>query len=252
MFAVILLGIGFIMLAGMFPVAIRQTQTTAEESHGAILAQAGAKILEQVALAKEYPVTDGQVRGLTKEAWLRLDGNLVNAQDPRFAWTALYKRNAGENFIQVVILAARSNLRPAFDANDTSALNMPLAADPGLDVPNLYPRRLGSATLKKGDAVNGIADRITFSQVEPMLASGSFIVCGNNNDAVRVYRLGNEFVKGKDYDLDPAYGMEPNDPATVSQAVVWSLGMSETAPKSRQYEGLTMDVAAYVTFVMLK
>ena len=41
MFAVILLGIGFIMLAGMFPVAIQQTQTTAEESSTAPIAQDG-------------------------------------------------------------------------------------------------------------------------------------------------------------------------------------------------------------------
>ena len=39
--------VGFIMLAGMFPVAIRQTQTTTEESHGSNLAQAGAKYLER-------------------------------------------------------------------------------------------------------------------------------------------------------------------------------------------------------------
>src|SRR5688572_27412480 len=104
MFAVILLGIGFIMLAGMFPVAIRQTQSTAEESHGANLAQAGAKYLEAVAIAQEYPVTNGQVSGLTKAAWQRLEGNLISSQDPRLAWTVLYKRNAGENFIQVVIL----------------------------------------------------------------------------------------------------------------------------------------------------
>src|SRR5438094_10393216 len=47
MFAVILLGIGFIMLAGMFPVAIQQTQTNVEESTASTIAQAATRYLEQ-------------------------------------------------------------------------------------------------------------------------------------------------------------------------------------------------------------
>src|SRR5882672_11756716 len=47
MFAVILLGIGFIMLAGMFPVAIQQTQTNVEESTGSTIVQAARHYLEQ-------------------------------------------------------------------------------------------------------------------------------------------------------------------------------------------------------------
>src|SRR5437870_2055266 len=47
MFAVILLGIGFIMLAGMFPVAIQQTQTNVEESTASTIVQVAAHYLEQ-------------------------------------------------------------------------------------------------------------------------------------------------------------------------------------------------------------
>src|SRR5213075_1265375 len=47
MFAVILLGIGFIMLAGMFPVAIQQTQTNVEESTASTIAQSAARYMEQ-------------------------------------------------------------------------------------------------------------------------------------------------------------------------------------------------------------
>lgn len=254
MFAVILLGIGFIMLAGMFPVAIRQTQTTTEESHGSNLAQAGAKYLEAVALASEYDVTNGEFRGLRKEAWQRLEGNLISTQDPRLAWTVLYKRNAGENFIQVVIIAARSSARPVFDARDTEVRQNQTLPPTGrsVDVPNLYPRRLGAARLTKGNRDEGLADRIRFDNTELNLATGAFVICGSNNDPVRVYRLGNEFDKGKDYDLDPAYAMEPQDPNTVTESVVWSLGMGEATPGNGDYEGLTMDVATYVTFVMLK
>src|SRR3954454_3031266 len=47
MFAVILLGIGFIMLAGMFPVAIQQTQNTVEESISSSLVQTATNYLQQ-------------------------------------------------------------------------------------------------------------------------------------------------------------------------------------------------------------
>src|SRR5688500_6037600 len=47
MFAVILLGIGFIMLAGMFPVAIQQTAQTQNETVGASLALTAVKQVSQ-------------------------------------------------------------------------------------------------------------------------------------------------------------------------------------------------------------
>src|SRR5216117_4004309 len=57
MFAVILLGIGFIMLAGMFPVAIQQTQTTVEESNASTLVQAATRYLEQTLTQQDLPPT---------------------------------------------------------------------------------------------------------------------------------------------------------------------------------------------------
>src|SRR5258706_10317533 len=57
MFAVILLGIGFIMLAGMFPVAIQQTQTNVEESNASTTAQTAAHYLEQTLTQSDLPPT---------------------------------------------------------------------------------------------------------------------------------------------------------------------------------------------------
>src|SRR3954452_4683149 len=47
MFAVVILGIGFIMVAAIFPVAIQQTQTTNEESMGAAASREGMNSLLQ-------------------------------------------------------------------------------------------------------------------------------------------------------------------------------------------------------------
>src|SRR4051812_35781062 len=57
MFAVILLGIGFIMLAGMFPVAIQQTQTNVEESTAPNIARAAAHYMEESLTVDDVPPT---------------------------------------------------------------------------------------------------------------------------------------------------------------------------------------------------
>jgi hypothetical protein len=48
MFAVVILGIGFIMIAAIFPVAIQQSQLTGEESMGAAAAREASNALQQV------------------------------------------------------------------------------------------------------------------------------------------------------------------------------------------------------------
>lgn len=49
MFAVIILGVGFIMIAGIFPVAIQQNQTTNEESEAAAAAREAANTIANIA-----------------------------------------------------------------------------------------------------------------------------------------------------------------------------------------------------------
>lgn len=51
MFAVMLLGLGFIMVAAIFPVAIRQQQSSMEDSTGVAVAKQGAVIMEQMGAA---------------------------------------------------------------------------------------------------------------------------------------------------------------------------------------------------------
>src|SRR5688500_16543884 len=123
MFAVILLGIGFIMLAGMFPVAIQQTQTNVEESTASTVVQAAARYLGESMTLDDMPVTGDftvtppiyprflrvsqrfdKVLFTTyphidtdNALWQKCRGGFILPQDPRFAWTALYKRNPGDN-----------------------------------------------------------------------------------------------------------------------------------------------------------
>src|SRR5256885_2035226 len=136
MFAVILLGIGFIMLAGMFPVAIQQTQTNVEESTASTVAQSAAKYMEQTLTQDDVrptvlpgPNQYPRFFRLTERCddrinfpnityypddmtlWDKLRGGFILPQDPRFAWTAIYKRNPGDNFAQVIIFALQARNR---------------------------------------------------------------------------------------------------------------------------------------------
>src|SRR5947207_8516189 len=57
LFAVMVLGIGFIMIAAMFPVTIRQTQTTMEETQAANMAKEAMATLQQIATDENFPPT---------------------------------------------------------------------------------------------------------------------------------------------------------------------------------------------------
>src|SRR5215218_4301657 len=55
LFAVMILGIGFIMVAAMFPVAIQQTRTTAEEGNAAAVARGAVKLIEENLTGVDLP-----------------------------------------------------------------------------------------------------------------------------------------------------------------------------------------------------
>src|SRR5207247_4293746 len=113
-FAIIILGIGFIMLAGMFPIAIQQTQTTLQETASGTVGPAAVKFLESVMTRQNTLITYGRylplwgppntlpntsafptipiTAGLRPSPYELIRGNQILTQDPRFGWTALYRR----------------------------------------------------------------------------------------------------------------------------------------------------------------
>ncbi|HEV8378693.1 MAG TPA: prepilin-type N-terminal cleavage/methylation domain-containing protein [Tepidisphaeraceae bacterium] len=182
MFAVILLGIGFIMLAGMFPVAIQQTQTNVEESTASTVVQVATHAMEQtLTLDDVRPTIDltvspfpaffrltersdnaGNMLALNDQSryllWDKLRGNFILSQDPRFAWTALYKRNPGDNFAQVIIFACQSRNYPNYGPLDLE--QPPNTSNAPFLLATLEPRYL-PAILSDG-GVPGEVDIIEF------------------------------------------------------------------------------------------
>ncbi len=104
LFAVMLLGIGFIMVAAIFPVAIQQSQNNREDAMGAIVASEGIRVIKNINFSADELMlqsgsgrNDGRVhlfddyRSGSKSAmrYSKIVGNLINRSDPRYAWVPL-------------------------------------------------------------------------------------------------------------------------------------------------------------------
>ena len=162
LFAVMVLGIGFIMIAAMFPITIRQTQASMEDSQGANEAKAAMACLSTVASDQNFPPTvppfgNGQKPKLGNPAqvfsmtlapyktgsnipilpgYMAIRGNFINPSNPRVAWVPLYRRGVhdngtgeavGDSYAQVFIFAIQSRNRtqysPGVDPDPTRGRN---------------------------------------------------------------------------------------------------------------------------------
>jgi len=138
LFAVMILGVGFVMVAAMFPVTIRQTALTMEEAAGANTAKDAIQALQSIAVDpasgssmssdQAFPPTGGKFMPVSQRtmdtAWKwACRSNSISAQNPRYGWVAMYKRdqdspNRAAPYAQVIVIAAQSRNRPQYYIND--------------------------------------------------------------------------------------------------------------------------------------
>jgi hypothetical protein len=143
LFAVVVLGIGFIMVAAIFPVAISQSKATADEVAAAGIARSGASVMTDLVndprdpaaltpplanlprifantVAPYDPGATG-VDGDTNEAaegdvmpvmtlggWRAIRGNMIFRDDPRYAFVPLYRRG---NTAGLAIASAKGTMQ---------------------------------------------------------------------------------------------------------------------------------------------
>ena len=176
MFAVIILGVGFIMIAALFPVAIKQSKATADETSAAAIARGAANLMDQMATNTNmpYPGTDvvmavpawGQlpnpVGGISDTAKLSqlVRGNIISANDPRYAWVPFYyrplNRSTGtpEQYAIITLICTEATNKPAFDQTDLVPTAPAVRA-------NLQPRPV-RVKIADGDPAKGDPDLIAF------------------------------------------------------------------------------------------
>lgn len=216
LFAIIILGVGTIMLAGMLPVAIKQSSDTRNDLTGRAVCEAGFAYLQSLAASSPaaFPPTDDDVGGNTLNgvtfspatnirgrivplshsvveangatatdplyAHKSMYGSRIFSSDRRFQWLAFYGRETGASTARVVILALRLQNVEAVDRYSALTLqNEKANADNG--------PLLATAEIIDGGALE--ADRIVFDSAsanDPAVAaadSGAFvIVAASEND----------------------------------------------------------------------
>ena len=150
LFAVMVLGVGFIMIAAIFPVAIRQAQGTVEETTAArVLVNAEMTLPNLVTVDNADPTnvdtldplldnfnyTTGaagtvgayfsardprQPAAVGTTLWDRTKGSFIDKSDPRMAWTFLYRRDleAVTKDPQLLFAVTTVRNRPTYDSRD--------------------------------------------------------------------------------------------------------------------------------------
>jgi type II secretory pathway pseudopilin PulG len=183
LFAVMILGIGFIMVAAIFPVAIQQAKTSAEETTGGAVARGAANYLDRVASNSTMPATENVVVGpdydgrppypaapgfdvdsdnVTIATALR--GSLVVAGDSRYGWLPLYRRAGNpadsttwQPFAQVFMIPVQVRNKTEYRSDDIRMAGGPLVASSKTGVPGTA--RIAGDVL---DGLNGAPDTIDF------------------------------------------------------------------------------------------
>ena len=140
LFAVFILAIGFIMIAGMLPVAIEQAATNGSET----IASAAAR--EAVSYIGTLPglsnanvmLPDGQVHRFddtkftapsamtatgSDSLWDMVKNNLILPEDPRYAWAPFYVRGQDASgtpdpYARLIIVIVKARNHDAYGAND--------------------------------------------------------------------------------------------------------------------------------------
>jgi hypothetical protein len=287
-----ILGIGFILVAAIFPVGLAQTKSNFDETQTASLARSAAATLERLARESDFTnssISPLQQPGTTNTLTRIAQDNMISPADPRYAWVGLYRRIVGNNRTAQIILFVVNRSQPFTSADDFNVQDGVRSLEPRpvrLDVNNNI-FTISNLPVSNGNQYNASA-----------ASPGSFLVIANDNlsDSTargaiydrdeptnsaynnaaqaavpvgflngRIFRLGSQ--TGTDFQAFPGYEFDAtfqydhdNNPTTPKRTAVvprlvnaqaYIVGRNRTGP-GNDFEGTTMDVACYTTFIPLK
>jgi hypothetical protein len=241
MFAVIVLGIGFIMIAAIFPVAISQTQLSADDTAGVSTGYAGfalmQKLIAQEGLNAANPpplgshlnyVLDGTVHPIEDAAvaipgpmnrWDLLRGNFISSSDPRFGWIPIgYKGtdlaagtpNTIHRFAEFYVMAVRARNRSNLDVNDF----LPKAP---MTIAPLHSKPIAGVRIEDASVSSKGVDMVTFTpgatNNDAAEIGGAYILVANDNATGlmngQYYKIGVQLDTDM-WQLDPAKDFQIN------------------------------------------
>jgi hypothetical protein len=295
LFAVMILGIGFILVAAIFPVGLAQTKSNFDETHAAALARSGAAEVGRVAYANDFvsnliaplQVLNDDTASTTGIA----QRNMISPSDPRYAWVGMYRRVPGSNNTAQLCMILVNRSQPFtgadFVRNDGVRLLEPRGVLLDVDANSIVTVRSVSASdgrqynanasapgtfvlLRNDNIVSGSGYTMTAErflngawEATAISADDRAQVEGQNRLGGQVYRLGValdanrfEWFPGAELNVQLHY-TDPSDERRrltitgLDSASAYIVGRNRTGP-GNDFDGTTMDVAYYTTFISLK
>lgn len=281
LFAVMILGIGFIMIAGIFPVAISQTQTSAEEGHAASIARGGVAYLEKMPYTStlmnpdKFAATPDPNRGILRmfdpamdvpvetydaagtkvvqqiKPWDMIKGNLIHSDDPRYAWVPLWRRpydanGQPESYAQVIVVAVQCRNHGRYDASDVDRSKVGAGLIPKV----VNVKYIGDTQIEVSGANAGAVMPGAF--ILPIGANGSGMGAGL---VLKVGTPESDAVGNLKFNLEPGADLTgvPTGPNgnRPPDGGAYIIGRGQT-PGTTTFSGGVQDIAAYTTFIQLK
>jgi len=252
MFAVIVFGIGLIMVAGIFPVAIQQSRLNTEETSAAATALIGTNTLERCANDTFLPSTGPSNGGLVKFDYTLFNtwaaGNCILPGDPRMAWVSVYNRPAGARYAQTFVFSLQ--------ARDVSTYVLSSSVAGAVTLPQQFPR-LVTITTVAATATTPPTIEFATPAILPVGSPPStkdaavtrcFVVIADDKNLPAVYngnilRVGNP-ISGDTYEVAPGY-----ETPTITLGKAYIVGKTFDGSA---YSGAPQDVAVYSSFVPIK
>jgi len=219
LFAVILLGIGFIMIAAVFPVAIQQTSVVSDETQATTLARDAIKKIQAIAdspgAGAYFPVPNGAspttpvVASFTSPPaasplMTAIGSDIYSTADHRFGWVGFYRRDTATSpYAQVYIVALENSNFPNYfptSAAFGSFAATPTGAIPAMIPPPVPPSTYGTVPPPTAqiqsqfntDPAGNWWVQLSYSSGTANGATGAYVLIANGVYAGRFVRLGNQ------------------------------------------------------------
>ena len=223
MFAIVILGVGFIMIAAIFPVAVVQTRSTIDDAATSAACKSGANLLAATMRADDVGIRTSEYLDVNEGAaavsvFNVIRGDLVSRANPRYAFVPLvYRLPAGESEADVILIGAVSAVRSVFRPED--AASPPTSLLRGALEPKPVRFTAYRSDTAGGDGTN---DWIQFED-DAAVAPGTFVV-SIGEPAVgggAIYQVVDRLVDG---DVPAAWSLSPQYPVATSAVGVETRG----------------------------
>ncbi len=249
MFAVVILGIGFIMVACIFPVALEQTRSNSDENIANQLAVSCIHAISSTTSAADYPDnSDGtlpmQAFAAQPKLWAKIDDGLINSCDPRYACVPFYYKSK-DGTVQITVIVVRRWIHGGYTSGDS--LNG-----------ELVPRGVGNNNISvivqsDGTQAVKIGKDQTLNFYRTLGENSFLLITSGDVDMIgRTLRVGRQIDEDADYvtwSLRSDGGLGPGESCSEASAQVIGRDWVDPASDTAGYTGPSQDLAVYTTFL---